>query len=104
MTGLAIRPAAVADSATLVRLIAQLGYDVTADEIAGRPAVMEQEGRLVLVAEIEGNVVGCLSTSVMRVLHRPAPVGGPRSFPAFTEGIRSFYQQRNLAGGIPRSL
>lgn len=27
------------------------------------------------VAELDGEVVGCLSTSVMRVLHRPAPVG-----------------------------
>ena len=36
---------------------------------------MEAEGRVVLVAEIGDAVVGCLSTSVMRVLHRPAPVG-----------------------------
>ena len=36
---------------------------------------METEGRVVLVAELDGVVVGCLSTSVMRVLHRPAPVG-----------------------------
>ncbi|KRA80445.1 GNAT family N-acetyltransferase [Altererythrobacter sp. Root672] len=36
---------------------------------------MEAEGRVVLVAELGGAVVGCLTTSVMRVLHRPAPVG-----------------------------
>jgi GNAT superfamily N-acetyltransferase len=36
---------------------------------------MHAEGRRVLVAELDGAVVGCLSTSVMRVLHRPAPVG-----------------------------
>jgi predicted N-acetyltransferase YhbS len=36
---------------------------------------MAAEGRLVLIAELDGAVVGCLSTSVMRVLHRPAPVG-----------------------------
>jgi GNAT superfamily N-acetyltransferase len=29
----------------------------------------------VLVAELDGRVVGCLSTSTMTVLHRPAPVG-----------------------------
>ena len=40
-----------------------------------RLAAMEAEGRAVLVAVIDGVVVGCLSTSVMRVLHRPAPVG-----------------------------
>jgi GNAT superfamily N-acetyltransferase len=36
---------------------------------------MAADGRAVLVAERDGAVVGCLSTSVMRVLHRPAPVG-----------------------------
>ena len=36
---------------------------------------MAAEDRVVLVAELEGAVVGCLTTSVMRVLHRPAPVG-----------------------------
>lgn len=43
--------------------------------MAERLAAMEAEGRIVLVAELDGAVVGCLSTSVMRVLHRPAPVG-----------------------------
>jgi GNAT superfamily N-acetyltransferase len=36
---------------------------------------MQAEGRVVLVAQLGGKVAGCLSTSVMRVLHRPAPVG-----------------------------
>jgi GNAT superfamily N-acetyltransferase len=36
---------------------------------------MQAENRVVLVAELDGAVIGCLSTSVMRVLHRPAPVG-----------------------------
>jgi predicted N-acetyltransferase YhbS len=36
---------------------------------------MWAEDRVVLVAELDGAVIGCLSTSVMRVLHRPAPVG-----------------------------
>jgi len=43
--------------------------------VAERLAAMEREDRLVLVAQLGGAVVGCLSTSVMRVLHRPAPVG-----------------------------
>jgi len=29
----------------------------------------------VLVAELDGAVIGCLSTSLTLVLHRPAPVG-----------------------------
>lgn len=32
-------------------------------------------GDAVLVAERDGAVIGCLSMSLMRVLHRPAPVG-----------------------------
>jgi len=43
--------------------------------VAERLATMDAEGRVVLVAELGGAVIGCLSTSVMRVLHRPAPVG-----------------------------
>lgn len=56
-------------------MIGQLGYAVAASEVADRLAAMQAEGRLVLVAELDGAVIGCLSTSVMRVLHRPAPVG-----------------------------
>jgi len=70
-----IRPAETRDAAALARLIGQLGYPAAEAEIVERLALMEAEGRAVLVAESEGAVVGCLSTSVMRVLHRPAPVG-----------------------------
>jgi GNAT superfamily N-acetyltransferase len=74
-TRLAIRDARSTDSVALSRLIAQLGYAAAEDEVAERLALMEAEGRVVLAAELDGEVVGCLSTSVMRVLHRPAPVG-----------------------------
>jgi len=70
-----IRHAEPRDSDGLARLIGQLGYAATPGEVAERLAAMAAEGRVVLVAELEGAVVGCLSTSVMRVLHRPAPVG-----------------------------
>src|SRR5688500_13918429 len=63
------------DVEALARLIGQLGYEVGECDVSERLAVMLAEGRLVLVAERDGAVVGCLSTSVMRVLHRPAPVG-----------------------------
>jgi ribosomal protein S18 acetylase RimI-like enzyme len=69
------RPAESRDAAALSALIAQLGYQASPGEVAERLATMAAEGRLVLVAELDGAVVGCLSTSVMRVLHRPAPVG-----------------------------
>ena len=59
----------------LARLIGELGYAIEAAEAVERLAAMAAEGRAVLVAELDGAVVGCLSTSAMRVLHRPAPVG-----------------------------
>jgi len=65
----------VADAAALAGLIGQLGYEASVGDVAERLAAMDAEGRVVLVAELDGAVVGCLSTSVMRVLHRPAPVG-----------------------------
>ncbi len=70
-----IRQARAEDAAALASLISQLGYRVSAEQAAERLATMEAEGRVVLVAELDGEVIGCLSTSVMRVLHRPAPVG-----------------------------
>ncbi len=70
-----IRHAAADDSPALARLVGQLGYDVTAVEIEERLEQMKAEGRAVFVAVRGGEVVGCLSTSLMRVIHRPAPVG-----------------------------
>ena len=72
---LLVRPARAEDCAALSALIGQLGYKATTVEVAVRLATMEADDRVVLVAELDGVVVGCLSTSVMRVLHRPAPVG-----------------------------
>jgi GNAT superfamily N-acetyltransferase len=72
---LIVRSAEASDSGSLTELIGQLGYGATADQVAERRALMAAEGRHVLVAELDGAVVGCLTTSVMRFLHRPAPVG-----------------------------
>lgn len=75
MSELSIRRAASADSAAMARLIVQLGYTATAEEVASRFPVLDDDGGTALVAEIDGEVAGCLTTSVMQVLHRPAPVG-----------------------------
>lgn len=84
---LLIRPAASTDQAALEGLIDQLGYHETAADIAARLAEMIEAGRLVLVAELDGRVVGCLSTSLMQVLHRPRPVGRI-SMMVVEEGLR----------------
>lgn len=82
-----VRHATSNDAAALERLIGQLGYSERAADIAARLAAMIEAGRVVLVAEIEGRVVGCLSTSIMPVLHRPKPVGRI-SMMVVEEGLR----------------
>lgn len=73
--GLIVRIAEPRDCARLAELIGQLGYAASESEVGERLEAMADEGRVVLIAEIDGKVAGCLSTSIMRVLHRPAPVG-----------------------------
>ncbi len=75
MTKPLIRAAHTDDSAALASLVTQLGHEATPGEAAERLAAMQDDGIAVLVAELDGAVVGCLATSVMRTLHRPAPVG-----------------------------
>jgi ribosomal protein S18 acetylase RimI-like enzyme len=75
MSEIRIRQARSGDGAALSRLIGQLGYEVGEDEVVERLGEMQVEGRPVLIAELGGRIAGCLSTSIMRVLHRPRPVG-----------------------------
>ncbi|WEK45262.1 MAG: GNAT family N-acetyltransferase [Candidatus Andeanibacterium colombiense] len=70
-----IRPATSADAPALEVLVRQLGYDERAADIAARLAALEQAGLVTLVAELDDRVVGCLTSSIMPVLHRPKPVG-----------------------------
>jgi GNAT superfamily N-acetyltransferase len=64
---------------------------------------MWAEDRAVLVAELHGAVIGCLSTSVMRVLHRPAPVGRI-SMMVVDEALRSRGIGAELVAAAERSL
>ena len=98
-----IRPARAGDAAALAALIGQLGYDAGANDVTERLAAMEAEGRVVLVAELDGAVVGCVSTSVMRVLHRPAPVGRI-SMMVVEETLRSRGIGAALVGAAERAL
>jgi len=70
-----IRNATAGDAAAIAALIDQLGYSVTPPEVEQRLHGTGSAGHAVLVAEERGEVIGCLSTSAMHVLHRPAPVG-----------------------------
>ncbi|WP_054531626.1 GNAT family N-acetyltransferase [Erythrobacter sp. SG61-1L] len=75
-SGLLIRPARQADAAAIAVLIDQLGHPgSSAADVAARLPLIEAAGMDALVAELNGRVVGCLTTSVMPVLHRAQPVG-----------------------------
>jgi len=98
-----IRAAEVRDGTAISSLIEQLGYRATGEDVAERLAAMAGEGQVVLVAELDGRVVGCLSTSIMRVLHRPAPVGRI-SMMVVDEGCRSRGIGAALVRAAERSL
>ena len=70
-----IRPAGAGDAHEIARLIDELGYPVTPDQVEARLKILETAGECALVAELDGKVVACLSISTTKVLHRPAPVG-----------------------------
>ncbi len=71
MRDAAIRQAEPEDTARVAELLTQLGYPVTADEVAGRLAYWRGDplGR-VLVAEHDGQVIGCLSVHAIPYLER----------------------------------
>ena len=70
-----IREASAVDAVSLAGLINELGYEVSPDGVADRLADQQAMGLGTLVAEDGGAVIGCASWSLMRVLHRPGPVG-----------------------------
>lgn len=70
-----IRDAVSADAAALAGLINELGYEVSPAGVEERLAAQVAMGLGTLVAEADGVVIGCASWSLMRVLHRPGPVG-----------------------------
>jgi GNAT superfamily N-acetyltransferase len=85
--GARIREAVPEDAPDLAELIADLGYDVTVAQVSERLGSIAGPGSATLVAETDGRVAGCLTTSMMRVLHRPAPVGRI-SLLVVAEGLR----------------
>ena len=67
-----IRPATIKDAAALAELFEVLGFPCAVETMAQRLSVNANEN---LVAEVDELVVGVLTTHIMNVLHRPAPVG-----------------------------
>lgn len=71
----AIRPATADDGPELARLLTLLGHPTAPADVAARwPAFSAENVALVAVAE-GGTLLGALTISQMRVLHRATPVG-----------------------------
>lgn len=84
---LIVREAMAVDAPQVAELICQLGYPETEADVAARMAALDPARTRVLVAELSGRVVGCLTISIMHVLHRPRPVGRI-SMMVVAEGLR----------------
>jgi len=68
---LAVRPAMPDDAARMAEILTELGYPVTADEVAGRLAYwLHDEASQLLVAEVDGLVVGSISLHAIPYLER----------------------------------
>jgi len=68
-----IRPAVADDSAAIALLLAELGYPAPADAIPVRLERMEGEGQHLLLAELDGRVVGLASLFLRHVIVDDAP-------------------------------
>ena len=68
-----IRPARQGDAADLARLTAQLGYDVESDGLAQRLSrVLASPDQGVIVADLDGEVVGWVHTMIWEYLEAEA--------------------------------
>lgn len=68
-----IRPATADDSAAISALLAELGYPAPADAIPVRLERMQAEGQHVLLAGMDGRVVGLASLFLRHVISADAP-------------------------------
>jgi GNAT superfamily N-acetyltransferase len=70
-----IRVARASDALDIAALAGHLGYPAEAADIPPRLAALEAAGRAVaLVAEIDGRVVGLITSHILATLHHTEPV------------------------------
>jgi len=84
-SGVEVREARNADAAAVAPLLAELGFPTPLPTIGERIDSMIDAGELVLVASLEGNLVGLVTAHATPVLHRPTPVGRLTDAHAFYE-------------------
>ena len=70
-----VREARSTDAICMTALIGELEFRVDAHGVLARLQHLEKQGEPVLLAEVDGKVVGMLDWHVMTTIHRPRPVG-----------------------------
>ena len=84
-----IREARDADAAALAVLLTQLGYPTDSSAVPERMARMRAEtGQHILVAEIDGRVVGTATVLIRHLITRESPLGRLASV-VVLDGLRS---------------
>jgi GNAT superfamily N-acetyltransferase len=73
--GVAIRDARAEDSAAIADLLGQLGYPTDAEAVAARLARLRDAGDRLVVAEVDGRLVGLASLHVSPSLEYDEPAG-----------------------------
>ena len=71
-----IRPATVADSGSIARMITALGYPCSEDRMRARlTALGADKSHAAFVAELDGKVVAMIGAVICRIYEEDAPVG-----------------------------
>ncbi len=70
-----VRLAAEQDSAAISALLAELAFPADPATVSSRLRKLDAADETILVAELNGQVVGLATAHVTPVLHRPTPVG-----------------------------
>ena len=69
-----LRAAVASDAGSAARLLSELGYPSSSDDVERRLGVLDSDaGHQVFVAELDGEVVGIAALAIVHVLHRDAP-------------------------------
>lgn len=90
LAGAPIRLATPSDAPAVATLLGQLGYPASADDAAARISRLRSfEADHVLVAELQGKVVGLATAHVLSTIHAPAPVAWITSLVVDTSARRS---------------
>jgi len=69
-----VREAVTSDLHPLAELIAELGFEIDLDVLRNNLDALSAQRLGPLIADA-GKVIGCVTYSIMPVLHRPSPVG-----------------------------